>query len=425
MDNGAMEDSRRRKAREDIVIIGGGAIGLSCAYQLLKSGRGVTLLEREHIGAGASMGNCGTITPSLLPLPSPQTLRNALRWLAQRDAPLYVKPWPLSRWPWLLSFARHCTDAEFRRILAVKAPLLLRSRELLAEIVRNAPLDCEFDERGHLSVYRDEAQWARAQRLIPLWESAGIATEAWDARAVRAAEPALNDSVVGAHFHPGDASLRPDRYVDALRTAVESLGGIIEEGTSVACLEERAGDEVELVTTHGRRPAREIVLACGAWSPRLARSLALPLPIEPGKGYSITCLRPRLAPQIPLVLRERSVCVTSWGNHLRLGSTMEFSGYDARLNRKRLSALMRAAPEYLDLGGTPQVLQEWWGWRPMTPDDLPIIGRPYRWRNLVLATGHGMLGITLSAITGVLVSEIVNGQPASFDLAPLSPARFR
>jgi D-amino-acid dehydrogenase len=104
---------------------------------------------------------------------------------------------------------------------------------------------------------------------------------------------------------------------------------------------------------------------------------------------------------------------------------MEFSGYDTRLNRRRLAALMRAAPEYLNLGGPPQVLEEWWGWRPMTPDDLPIIGRPYRWRNLVLATGHGMLGITLSAITGRLVSEIVNGKPASFDLAPLSPSRFR
>lgn len=420
-----MEDIRRARAREDVVIVGGGAIGLSCAYQLLKSGRGVTLLEREQIGAGASMGNCGTITPSLLPLPSPQTLRHALRWMAQRDAPLYVKPWPLSRWPWLLSFARHCTDREFRRILAVKVPLLLRSRELLAEIVRNAPLDCEFDERGHLSVYRDEAEWERAQRLVPLWEAAGIATQAWDARTARAAEPALRESVAGAHFHPGDASLRPDRYVAALRAAVESLGGVIEEGVSVEHLDEHAGDEVQLITTQGRRVAREIVLACGAWSPRLARSLRLPMPIEPGKGYSITCSRPLLAPQIPMVLRERSVCVTSWGNRLRLGSTMEFSGYDTRLNRRRLSALMRAAPEYLDLGGHLQVLQEWWGWRPMTPDDLPIVGRPYRWRNLVLATGHGMLGITLSAITGQLVSEIINGQPASFDLAPLSPTRFR
>lgn len=419
-----MHDAQRPAGADDILVVGAGAVGLCCAYQLLREGRAVTVLEQSRVGAGSSHGNCGTVTPSLLPLPSPDTMRHAVRWLLQRDAPLYVKPWPPTRWPWLLSFARHCTSAEFARILSVKAPLLLASRKLLGQWVREIPLDCEFIEQGHLSVYRDLREWEKARRLVRVWQDAGIATQVLEPAAARALEPCLSPAVVGALMHPGDASLRPDRYVEALRAAVVGLGGRIEEGVTVTGLEAMDAQTAAVSTAAGRRAAREIVLASGAWSRPLARSLGLHLPVEPGKGYSITCARPAQAPRIPVVLKERSVCVTSWGDSLRLGSTMEFSGYDTSLNRVRLDALRRALPEYLAIGNVASVREEWWGWRPMTPDDLPLLGRARRWRNLVIATGHGMLGITLSAITGLLVGEIIAGRAPSVDLAPLAPERF-
>lgn len=168
-----------------------------------------------------------------------------------------------------------------------------------------------------------------------------------------------------------------------------------------------------------------MVLALGAWSPLLARQLGLKIPIQPGKGYSITYSRPSLAPVTPMVLKERSVCVTSWASGYRLGSTMEFAGYDASLNRVRLDALVRGAAEYLHEPTGPTVHEEWYGWRPMTPDDLPILGRVPTLSNLAMATGHGMLGVSLSAITGVLIADLLAGRASSLDLAPYAPTRFR
>jgi len=169
---------------------------------------------------------------------------------------------------------------------------------------------------------------------------------------------------------------------------------------------------------------REVVLALGAWSPLLGRQLDLRIPIQPGKGYSITYTRPAHCPRIPLTLKERAVCVTGWSSGYRLGSTMEFAGYDASLNRTRLDALRRGAAEYLIEPEGPQVVEEWYGWRPMTHDDLPILGRATNVQNLTLATGHGMLGVTMSAATGLLISEVITGTALSIDMTAFRPSRF-
>jgi len=199
---------------------------------------------------------------------------------------------------------------------------------------------------------------------------------------------------------------------------------VIEEGARIDAIE-REGTRISRVrTSRGDFSGREVVLALGAWSPALAKQAGLRLPIQPGKGYSITFTRPALCPRIPLVLKERAVCVTSWSSGYRLGSTMEFAGYDTSLNRTRLDALRRGAAEYLHEPVGPEVVEEWYGWRPMTPDDLPMLGRAPGMDNLVLATGHGMLGVSMSAITGLLVSEVVTGKESSLDLAPYDAARF-
>jgi D-amino-acid dehydrogenase len=205
---------------------------------------------------------------------------------------------------------------------------------------------------------------------------------------------------------------------------VREKGGAIEEGVRVESIEREGTRVARVRTSRGDFSGREVVLALGAWSPQFAREIGLDLPIQPGKGYSITYTRPALCPRIPLVLKERSVCVTAWSSGYRLGSTMEFSGYDTSLNRTRLDAIRRGAAEYLIEPEGPAVVEEWYGWRPMTPDDLPMLGRAPRMDNLVLATGHGMLGVSMSAITGLLISEVVAGKAPSLDLAPYSAARF-
>lgn len=411
--------------RRDVLVLGGGVIGLACALRLLRAGRAVTVLEKGLVGSGSSRGNCGTITPSHLPLHKPGTVAKALRGMLRRDAPLRVRP---SLDPallgWMLRFARLCNTRDYRRVALVKSRFLVASRTRLAEWVREEGFDCEFTETGTLYVYRDAASFEKAAEDPLLLREIGVPVRILDGQATRQLEPALKASVVGSHFHPGDARLRPDRYVDVLRRAVIEGGGEIVENTAIGGFETEAGRVVAVRASGGVWVGRELVFALGAWSPLVGRQIGLKLPIQPGKGYSITYTSPARAPKIPLVLKERGVCVTAWDSGYRLGSTMEFAGYDDTLNATRLAALQRGAAEYLDEPTGPKIEQRWYGWRPMTPDDLPILGRAPRLSNLWLATGHGMLGVSLSAITAQLVMELVTGREPSLDITPLAAERF-
>lgn len=412
-------------AETDVLILGGGVIGLACALNILKLGRSVTVLEQATVGAGSSHGNCGTITPShAMPLAMPGAIAQALGWMLQADAPLYVKPrFDLDMARWFLGFAKRCNWADFRRTTAIKGALLMRSRKLLAALIADEALDCEFQENGTLIVFRDPRAFELSSWMPKALSDIGIPIETLDGAAVQRREPTLNDSIVAGYFNPNDASLRPDRFVAELAARVRMLGGIIEEAAVVTDID-RSGKRLAVRAGGRTFRAGATVLALGAWSPKFARALGLRLPIQPGKGYSITFERPQPCPRLPLTLKERSICVTAWSSGFRLGSTMEFSGYDASLNRTRLDALTRGAAEYLREPVGPRRVEEWYGWRPMTYDDLPIIGRAPGQPDLVLATGHGMLGVSLAAVTGQLVGEIVTGQTPSLDLAPYSPARF-
>jgi D-amino-acid dehydrogenase len=413
--------------RSDVVVLGGGVIGLACAHYLLRAGHGVTVLEQGTPGCASSHANCGTLTPShAAPLAAPGTIGLALRWLFKPDAPLRIRPRPdpaLLRW--LIAFARRCNWRDYLATTRVKAPLLLYSRALVEDLVHGEGLDCEFESGGTLNVYRDERNFEQSRAMYARLAEFGVRVDAIDARSMLEREPALKPGVVGGLFHPADASLRPDRYAAELARIVRAAGGRIEEGVTVQGFAREGSRITEVVTSAGRHAGREVVLALGAWSPRFSRESGLRIPIQPGKGYSITYTRPASCPRIPLTLKEPAVCVTAWETGYRLGSTMEFAGYDTSLNRTRLDALRRGAAEFLHEPEGPSVTEEWYGWRPMTPDDLPMLGRAPGVDNLVVATGHGMLGVTMSAMTGLLVSELLCGKSPSLDPAPYRIERFR
>ena len=410
----------------DVLIAGGGVIGLACAWYLLRAGRSVTLLERGQPGDGASHGNCGTITPSHAPpLPEPGVVGRALKWMLKPDAPLYIRPrLDPALWLWLLKFMAHSNARDHARGARIRAALLNASYEALGPLLQEARIECAFRQTGLLYVFRDPAYFASFAELPATLQPLGIAAEAWDGARTEREEPALRPGVAAGIWFPGDASLRPDRFVAGLARAVAAAGGEIVTQVPVEGFEV-GGERISAARAGGRRwPARDFVLATGAWSPALARKLDLRLPVQPGKGYSLTFPRPALAPRHALVLKEPSVCVTAWEDGLRLGSTMEFSGYDERLNAVRLAALRRGAAEFLHEPGTGEPTESWYGWRPMTWDDLPVIGPAPRIRNLVVATGHGMLGMSMAPITGLLVRDLLLGQRPAIDLEPLSPARF-
>ena len=377
------------------------------------------------MGGGASHGNCGTITPSHAPpLAAPGMVAVGLRWMFTPDAPLYLKPRldPVL-WRWLAHFAARCNASAWRQSTGSRSVILEDSRRRLADWVQRYTLQCEFVEEGLDYVFREQANFDHYAQECELLRQFGIVSESLDGAAYLRDEPALKPGVVGAVRFPGDARLRPDRYVAELARALRERGGVIEEQCRVDALQESA-DGVDVVTDRGLRHAREVVVALGAWSPQLARGLGLNLPIQPGKGYSITYSRPRLVPRRPMVLKDRSVCVTTWDSGFRLGSTMEFAGYDQTLNATRLAALERGASEYLHEPVGATVQERWYGWRPMTWDDLPILGRAPRHRHTWLATGHGMLGVSMSAASGQLMADLITGKSPAIDPGPYHMERF-
>jgi D-amino-acid dehydrogenase len=273
----------------DVLILGGGVIGLSCAHYLLSAGRSVRLLEQDRIGSGASWGNCGTLTPSHAPpLAAPGMVGQALRWMLSPDAPLYIQPrWDPALMRWLLAAAGRCNTRDWRASGLAKGALLQLSRALVEDLVYGHDLDCGFEASGFHYVFRSQRALEKQQRELPLLAELGIQARVLDGAALAADEPALLPGMAGAIHFPGDAQLRPDRYTAELARLVRAAGGVIQEGVRVTGFE-RGRRGIEAVqTSEGRQTGGKVLLALGAWSAGFARMLDLRLPLQPGKGLSL------------------------------------------------------------------------------------------------------------------------------------------
>jgi D-amino-acid dehydrogenase len=412
---------------DDVLVVGGGVIGLACAHYLTRAGRGVRVIDRGRVGEGASHGNCGLVfTSDLVPLCVPGAVRKEIAGMLRGTSPLAVAPrLDLALITWLIKFAAACRADRLQASMRARERILGSSERLFEELFAEHGLAAEFEKRGVLLVYRSEAafeSYASTNRLLAPF---GLTAAPLVGKALAEAEPALRSDLFGAWHHRSDAHLRPDALVRSWRQRLARDGVLFTEGCDVTGFR-AAGGRIEAVeTSAGPIAAREVVLAAGAWSPGVAARLGVKLPIQPGKGYSITMGRPALCPQTPCYLHERRVVATPWASGYRLGGTMEFSGFGTELNRRRVDALKSAAGEYLRQPLGQPILEEWAGLRPMTYDDLPVIGRAPGVANLLLATGHGMLGVTTAPATGRLAAELICGVPPHIDPSPFRVERFR
>jgi len=412
----------------DVLVVGAGVSGLATALALLNDGRGVTVIDAGRIGGGASHGNCGTLTPSHAPpLAAPGTIAKAMRFMLKKDAPLFVPPrFDPALWRWMIGFALRCNVRDWEASARAKYTMLADSRLRIQQWIEDYGLDCDFVESGEDYVFRDGRVMQREMHEIPLLRDLGIDVELIDGSAYEAQEPAVKPGVAGAIRFSGDAALRPDRYVAELGRIVRERGGRIIEHCALHALES-GKDGVVVTTAQGTLRARDVVIATGAWSPRIANDIGVPWlrkAIQPGKGYSMTYSAPALVPKRPMILHEPSVCVSSWPGGFRLGSTMEFSGYDSSLNEQRLGALERGARQFLHEPVGPELREKWFGWRPMSRDDIPLLGRAPGHPHLWMAVGHGMMGVGMSAGTGQLMADLIGGRAPAVDPAPFDPARF-
>ncbi len=410
------------------IVVGSGVIGTACAYYLMRSGWKVSLIDRGALAGGSSHANCGFVCPShILPLAEPGMVGQAFLSLLRRNSPFAIKPrFDPSLWSWLLRFARRCNERDMIDAGHGIQPLLLSSIELYRELVVGESLDCEFQERGMLFAYRSKDQmeaYAATDRLMR--DVFHCPARRLDPDELVALEPALKPGLAGGWYYQDDAHLRPDKLMRAWHGVLVAGGASASPDCPFRGFNNRNGSATSAVTDRGELAADVFVIATGAWTPMLNDQLGCKVPIQPGKGYSLTMPRPSISPNIPIIFPETRVAVTPFQWGYRLGSTMEFAGYDESICPERLQLLKDGAEPYLREPYCEPVEEKWYGWRPMTPDSTPIIDRSPAYDNVWIAAGHNMLGLSMAPATGKLVAEIVNGTSPHIDPKPYRVGRFR
>lgn len=412
--------------RKEILIVGGGVIGVCIAYYLSAEKHDVTLVEKNQLCSGSSYGNAGLIScANPIPMAEPGVIKKGLRWMLDADGPFYIKPRldpALLRW--VLGFRAACREKPMRRAIDVTLAMGRISKQLSAALSAEDKLSFGWQKKGRMLVYQNNDSLKDGIETLNFLNPYGVVGEILDSDGARERDPNLRPSVVGGIYYPDYEHVLPERYVKGMARMAEERGAALKTDTEVIGFETAAKRIAKVVTTRGDFKPDQIVLAAGSWSPVIAKDLKLKVPIQPAKGYSITVKRTPGCSTIPLSLADHKVAVTPMGEQLRFSSNLELVGYDPSINRRRIAATRRAVNRYLAGIDELELIQIWSGFRPNTPDTLPIIERNQKYANLILATGHDMLGMTHSLITGKLVSEIVGGRKPSVDLEPFRLGRF-
>ncbi len=416
------------------VVIGGGVIGASCAYYLARDGWEVTLLERDGIGVGCSYANACLIVPSHShPLPGPGVLGQALRWMARRDSPLYVRPgfdWRLIRWAW--QFRGFCNREAEARGFAALLDLSRMSLDLFEELSRAPDLDFYYRREGLLHVYLSAQGVGGAGREQEVLHRHGFSARLLSAQEARSLEPALGPAVLGGLFIEGEAHADCLGFTRALASALEAQGGRVITGREAVSVTVSGGAVRGVTVVPAARsgeapeelPGDLVVLAAGAWTPALTARLGISIPMQPAKGYSCTFDTYEWAPRIPILIHERRVIVTPLGERVRFGGTLELAGLDEGLDRVRYRAVIDGGRGVLRVSPPMTNEEPWCGFRPLAPDGLPLIGPIRGVEGVLVATGHAMLGLTQAPGTGRLIADLASKRRPGLDLGPFRPDRF-
>lgn len=413
---------------DHVVVIGGGVIGAMSAWNLTKAGCKVTIVDRAQFGAACSHGNCGYVCPShVLPLPQPGAIGRTMRAMLKRNSPFAIKP-QLSKSfvSWFWNFSRRCNRTDMLAAGVGRHALLQSSMQLYRQLIEDEDIECEWQEVGLLFVFDTEEEFDGFSATNELVRSEfGVAATPHSSDTLTTLEPALKHGFGGGWHYENDCHLRPDKLMSALRSRLEDRGVEFIENCSVDEFVQENGQAKAIKTGNGTIEADKFVVATGAMTPFLNKHLGCNIPIQPGKGYSITMPKPTKMPTIPIIFDSSHVAVTPMTTGYRIGSTMEFVGYDTSINPKRLQLLKDAAEKYLHEPYCEPVEDTWFGWRPMTWDGKAIIDRSPAMNNVWIAAGHNMLGLSMATGTGQLVRELMLDEEPHIDPSHFSLARLR
>lgn len=413
--------------KPDVLVIGAGIVGACCALELARRGRSVTVVDRGEIGGACSYGNAGWITPCFaLPLPLPGMFWKSLHWLRDPASPLYIQPrFSPALIRWLTRFVFSMNTRLMQRSVAALTALARHSLEAFRQLDAENPGAFGFKQNGLLMVAETEAGRRDASQALALVAPHGIVGRAVSRREISGLEPAVKAAgFVGGVFFPEEAHAQPFATVQTVAERAARLGAVMLPKTEVFDFACRGGRVESVRTTRGLFQPRQIVLAAGSWSALLARSMRLRLPLLAGKGYSVVVERFAPAPSIPIMFLETKVAVTPHKDSIRFAGTLELVDLDESITARRVDAILRAARKILTVPEQVRVIEVWRGLRPCTPDGMPIIGRPREFENLVIATGHQMLGLLTAPGTGRLAADILTANHRRLIRTHSAPRNF-
>ncbi len=414
------------RSSSHVAILGGGIIGLSTAYFLLKRGHRVTVLERGSVGHDScARGSAGMICPShFVPLAAPGMVWQGLRWMRNPQSPFYIEPrwdWELAKWGLRFMLASGRKRAQAASLALRDLSLLSRKLYLDWEAAFGSALGLQ--KRGLLMLCQTTEALMEEMEMIERAQALGIPAQALTAAEVTALDPNIQMTVQGGVYFPEDCHLDPGVLLGCLERAIHTLGGIIRYQSEVTSFDvtDRRVRAVRAGST--RFEADEFVICGGSWSPQMVHWLDAKLPMQPGKGYSLTLPRPPAVAEICSILVEARVAVTPMHGTMRFGGTMEMVGLNTEINKRRVQGIIQSAGQYFPQFRAEEFtkIQPWSGLRPCTPDGLPYLGRLNHYDNLTAATGHAMLGLSLAPATGWAIAELLSGETPAV-LSPLFKA---
>jgi D-amino-acid dehydrogenase len=410
-------------------IIGGGVIGLFSAYYLHKSGWEVDVLEKGDLSDNCSYGNAGMVTPShFVPLASPGIVEQGIRWMFNSKSPFYVKP-SLNKEliGWGMKFVKSATKKHVDRSAGGLRDISLLSRDLYHEFEKDSEIDFGLENKGILMLFKSPKVEEEELHLVEKATNLGLDAQYLTPAEARKLQPDIELDILGAVHYHCDSHMYPNMLMKGLVKYLEAEGVRIHRNTEVTGINQNEG-KITLVSTKDKEfTGDKYLIAGGSWSSAIAKLAGLNVPLMPGKGYSFMVNNPVKPMSIPSILCEARVAVTPMNDGIRFGGTMEIGRINNQVNMNRVKGIVESVPKYFPDFKLPVPDQKevWFGFRPCSPDGLPYIGISAKYKNLAIATGHAMIGLSLGPATGKLIADAFNGEKPVIDGAMFDPGRYQ